>query len=71
MKKTNGKGIRRRQTAWIQLFDAEGMVAKTYAANAIPRFVLIDKQGKIIDFDAPRPSSKKEIESILNREIAK
>lgn len=30
-----------------------------YKINGIPRFILIDPKGKIVDADAPRPSSKK------------
>ncbi len=39
---------------------------KTYKLQDLPRFMLIDPQGKIIDADAPAPSDKKMIE-ILNR----
>ena len=30
-----------------------------YKINSIPRFILIDPQGKIVNADAPRPSSSK------------
>ena len=32
---------------------------KDYKINGIPRFILIDPKGNIIDPDAPRPSSTK------------
>jgi len=38
-------------------FDSEFMDA--YAVNSIPRFILIDPSGKIIDSEAPRPSFAK------------
>ena len=38
-------------------FDSEFMDA--YAVNSIPRFILIDPDGKIVDQEAPRPSFKK------------
>lgn len=37
-------------------FDSD--VAKAYGINAIPRFMLFDKEGKIVTIDAPRPSDK-------------
>jgi thiol-disulfide isomerase/thioredoxin len=56
---------------WLQLIDKDGIVAKTYIADFIPKFILIDKKGNIVNFDAPRPSSGVEIEGLLNQEIAK
>lgn len=35
----------------------------------IPRFVLIDDNGKIIDANAPRPSSGREIRNLLNKSL--
>jgi thiol-disulfide isomerase/thioredoxin len=31
-------------------------ISKFYSINAIPRFLVFDQQGKIVDIDAPRPS---------------
>ena len=36
-------------------FESEFIVA--YGINAIPRFILIDPEGKIVEADAPRPSN--------------
>lgn len=47
------------------------MVAEAYIANLIPKFVLIDKKGNIVNPDAPRPGSGKKIEKLLQEEIAK
>lgn len=41
-----------------------------YRIQTIPRYVIIDKEGKIVDANAPRPYSP-EIEGILLREAAK
>lgn len=41
---------------WVPGFNEE--VPKYFDINAIPRYVLIDKQGKIIRSDAPRPGSE-------------
>jgi len=45
-------------------FDSD--VAQAYGINAIPRFMLIDKEGNIVTIDAPRPSNK-ETEALLNK----
>ena len=42
----------------------ESKMANSYGIANIPRFILIDKNGKLINADAPLPSSK-EIKSIL------
>lgn len=46
----------------VQLFTGSGLKAdfiKAYKINSIPRFILIDPKGNIVDADAPRPSSAK------------
>ena len=37
-----------------------------YKINSIPRFILLDKWGRIINADAPRPSDAESIRSIFN-----
>ena len=37
----------------------------------IPRFVLIDDKGKIVNANAPRPSSGKEIRKLLDQSLSK
>lgn len=44
----------------IQLFADKNWTSdfiKAYGINAIPRFILIGPDGKVIKADAPRPSS--------------
>jgi thiol-disulfide isomerase/thioredoxin len=65
------KAIRTDKPTWTQLFDKEGLVAKAYFANSVPQFILIDRNGNLVDFDAPWPSSGKQIIEVLNHEIAK
>ena len=46
----------------IQLFadnDWKSDFVKNYAIDGIPRFILIDNEGKIVNADAPRPSDAK------------
>lgn len=49
----------------VQLFTGNGFKAdfiKSYKITGIPRFILIDPNGHIINADAPRPSSQRIIE---------
>jgi thiol-disulfide isomerase/thioredoxin len=50
----------------IQLFAAgwENTLCESFKITGIPRFILIDKQGKIINSNADRPSG--DIETVLN-----
>ncbi|RZK23982.1 MAG: TlpA family protein disulfide reductase [Flavobacterium sp.] len=63
--------IKKDQMDWLQLEDTDDSFAKSYQANFIPRFIVIDKQGKIVDSDAVRPSDAEKLMTILNREINK
>jgi len=51
----------------IQLFAPDNNIAffEDYMVDGVPRYILIDKNGYIIDSDAPRPSSK-DIEELFN-----
>lgn len=49
----------------LQLFSDKNWQSdfvQNYNINAIPRFILIDPEGNVVDANAPRPSSKKLIE---------
>ncbi len=65
------KAIAEDKPDWLQLYDKDGVVSKSYVANTIPKYILIDKNGNIVNFDAPRPSNVEEIEKLINQEIAK
>lgn len=66
------KFVTDREMGGVQLFadNAWGSeFAKAYAINSIPRFILIDPQGKVVDADAPRPSDPalaEKLDSLLN-----
>ncbi|KQC02776.1 TlpA disulfide reductase family protein [Pedobacter sp. Hv1] len=63
--------IKKDQMSWLQLEDTNDSFAKSYQANFIPRFIIIDKQGNIVDSDAVRPSEPEKLMAILNQEINK
>lgn len=63
--------IKKDEMNWLQLEDTDDRFAKSYQANFIPRFIIIDKQGNIVDSDAVRPSEPEKLMAILNREINK
>lgn len=64
------KALSEEKPSWLQLYDKGGVVAKSYVANAIPKYILIDKNGKVVNFNAPGPSDKS-IENLIKDEIAK
>jgi thiol-disulfide isomerase/thioredoxin len=60
--------VKNKQLTGTQLITGNGWntdFIKNYKINAIPRFILIDPKGNIIDADAPRPSSKR-LNELLN-----
>ena len=62
MKKENLHGV--------QLFDDTGkFFAKKYEINAIPRFLLISKEGKWIEVRCPRPESKEDLKKYLDKAL--
>jgi thiol-disulfide isomerase/thioredoxin len=65
------KALAEDKPEWLQLLDKDGKVAISYAANAIPKFILVDKKGNIVSFDALRPSEGKQTEDMLLAEMVK
>jgi thiol-disulfide isomerase/thioredoxin len=54
------KMIADKQMTGVQLYYKEDKsFAEAYKVQGIPRFILIDPQGNIVNADAPRPSDKK------------
>ncbi len=63
--------VKNEQLSGIQIMadkDFRSDFVTAYSINAIPRFILIDKEGNILDANAPRPSDPrlKELFSSLN-----
>ena len=49
--------VKEKKLGGIQLIENENQAfTNAYTVTTIPRFILLDKEGKIIDADAPRPS---------------
>jgi thiol-disulfide isomerase/thioredoxin len=65
------KALKQDKPTWLQLFDKNTVVANAYDAHSIPKFVIIDKAGKILDFNAPAPSDQQRIVAILEEELKK
>lgn len=63
--------IKKDRMTWLQLEDPKNIFAKAYQASFIPRFIIIDKNGYIVDSDAPRPSEGATLTDILEKEIKK
>ena len=53
----------------LQLYDTDGTVQTAYFASSIPKFILINKKGEIVSFDAPAPSSGAALQVILDKEL--
>jgi thiol-disulfide isomerase/thioredoxin len=62
--------IAKESMSGLQLHQSQEMektMSYLYAVNSIPRFVLIDEEGKIVSVDAPRPSSGDEIRNLIDK----
>ncbi|MDT4820691.1 Thiol-disulfide oxidoreductase ResA [compost metagenome] len=66
------KMIKDESLGGIQLFAGGpgNEFSQYYKVNTIPRFLVFDKQGKIVSVDAPRPSNP-ELKTLLEKELAK
>lgn len=64
--------IEKEKLGGVQLFAGgwETPIAEAYDIKGIPRFMVFDKQGNIVDVSAPRPSSP-ELKELLEKELAK
>ncbi len=54
---------------WLFLKDVDDAVWTKYKVLAIPRFILIGKDGKIIDFDAARPSETEKLKANVDKAL--
>lgn len=64
------KALSEEKPDWLQLYDSSSEVAKSYVAATIPKYILIGKDGNVVNFNAPSPGDKS-IEELIKAEIAK
>jgi len=64
------KALAEEKPDWLQLYDTNGAVAKAYVAAAIPKYILIDKDGKVVNMNASGPGDPN-TEQLIKNEIAK
>ena len=64
------KALIKDKPSWLQLFDKAGKTAANYFTNAIPKFVIIDEKGLILNFDAPTPSQEDKLETLLKQKLS-
>jgi len=55
----------------IQLLDKDRVVLNAYIEEHVPKFILIDKEGNVINFMAPKPSKGDELEKLIILELNK
>ncbi|WP_196889911.1 TlpA family protein disulfide reductase [Aureivirga sp. CE67] len=60
--------VKSKELSGLQLFadnDFNSKFMREYGINSIPRFILLDPEGNIVDSNAPRPSNKKTITKLF------
>ena len=61
--------IRKEKLQGIQLLDDAKAFREKYGIYSIPRFLLIDKQGRWIEIRCPRPEAKEELKRYLDKAL--
>ena len=63
--------VKEKDMKGIQLFagDKSNEIGGPYKIKTIPRFILIGKDGKVVDANAPRPSTGETIRTALNNSL--
>jgi len=59
------KDVTEQQIEGLHLFGGGTAVFDQYQADGIPKYVLIDKEGKIVTADAPRPSDADKLKELI------
>ena len=70
-KKECEKALAQDTPSWLQLFDNTKNTDAMYAITEIPKFILIDKNGNISNYNAPAPSEKEILVNLINQELKK
>jgi thiol-disulfide isomerase/thioredoxin len=64
------KGLMSRENSFFLIGNFSSKFSKQFGITTIPRYIILDKEGKIIDSDAPRPSDPK-LKIILTKLLVK
>ena len=60
--------VEKKKLSGVHLFtNNKGSIVTDYEVTEVPRYILIDKEGKMVAFDAPRPSDPKLKELIASK----
>lgn len=63
------EALKKDQTSWLQLNDVNNEFSKSYSANVLPRYIIIDKNGNFSDSSAPRPSDMEKLIRAVKKEL--
>jgi thiol-disulfide isomerase/thioredoxin len=64
------RALRQDKPRWLQLHDSNTFVANAYAVTSVPRYILIDKNGNVLEFNAPPPSQQAKLVAIIDKELS-
>ncbi len=56
---------------WITKNGWDDEIGRNFHIGSIPRFILIDQEGVIVNPNAPRPSEHDELAALFDEQIAK
>lgn len=60
------EAIRKHDMKGVQLLgDINDPFFKEYVVRGIPRYIILDSEGKILDYNAPRPSEKEKLRALF------
>lgn len=63
------KAITTDHPRWLQLHDTNTFAANAFAVSSVPRYVLIGKDGNVLNFYAPQPSDTGKLIEILDNAL--
>ena len=64
------RALKQDKPRWLQLHDSNTFVVNAYAVSGVPRYILIDKNGNVLDFNAPPPSQHAELTAIIDKALS-
>ncbi|HSC52205.1 MAG TPA: TlpA disulfide reductase family protein [Phnomibacter sp.] len=66
------KAVRDDQMHWLQLIDDNNQsMSNALFVQSVPRYVIVNKEGKIVTFDGPRPRETEKVKALIDAELAK